>query len=460
MLFDSILTQSNQNQQDKECDHHKYAHKVLLHGIDTLAITAGGAVAPSSWLLEQYDEWVSIQQHTQDTGDEQAVKVGNEYWILRPYGSQPYKFQLLNKQIGFIKVWNPKKWIGGATAEQQIHIHFYSEFLHSFSKPELRKEVDKLVSYFFEALDGVSIKVSRLDLHTDITHYRMFTDADASKVITRAKVRDAQYGDDDVFTEEEEEVLSLIKATVPPPSNNKGRQNFIDDKSHQELLSKITPELLYKMSSIALDVDTQGPARVVRSKQIETLYFGKKNGGDIVCSIYDKTKEVKKKNNEWVPQLWKQNGWNQEGTVIRVEFLMRRDFIKQLNNGLYVDIDGAFSGLDDIWFYLTNNWARMVEEVKENNYTRSSITPFWSVVISSYKEVESAIVRSKNYKGKAQQLIKQSLGCFIKALCLGMNNNSDTLFISANLNTFDQTIREAFMNGDFSNTRKLLGFAA
>lgn len=443
MLFHNILTQLNKTEQ-QGCDYPVHPHKVLLHGIDTLVLTAGGTVAPSTWVIEQFQTWESIQKDIQDTGHSQTVSLADGYWELLAFGSQPYKFQLQNPEIGFIKVWNPQKWIGGANNKQQLHIQLRSKFIHSFTYPELRRQIDKLVSCFFETLEGVSIQVSRLDLHADISHYRMLDIQEVQSSISKAKRRQEHFANNEILSEEE--LLEITNIASNPPSYNKGVQKLI------------TPELASKILLLFQNQNTNNLSSIIHKKDLETAYFGK-IGSDIWGKIYDKTKEVKTKNDSDTPDLWRQQGWSEEMKVVRVEFSMKRDFLKQLDEGIYVDIDNAFSGLNEIWLYLTNNWLRLVEKVKENNTTTSVITDFWKVVIEAFDKAERVVIRAKNYSGKVNQLYQQGLGCISQMISIGMNNDTDTLFLNVSINKIRKDLIEAFENGEFLNRRKLLGVA-
>ena len=80
--------------------------KVLLSGLDTLTITAGGSCPPTNWLIEQQYIWSEYQQQYQFGDDYSTIEMDNKWWILYPNGALPYKFQMRNDEVGFIKIWN------------------------------------------------------------------------------------------------------------------------------------------------------------------------------------------------------------------------------------------------------------------------------------------------------------------------------------------------------------------
>lgn len=418
-------------------------HRCLMSGCDGLTITAGGPVAPSKYLLENYQEWIALQQEYEPGDDPIIIEMNGVSWVLKPYGSQPYKFCLENKEISYIQIWNPEKWSGAAQKKQNIHIRFRASFIHSFSYTDLRKQIDNIVSCFFETLDGVSIQVSKIDLHSDITHNRMLTFEEVSSSISRSKVRWSHFADEQpvVFTKEEQELLA------GGPSNNKSPQK-LQDIDIDSFFEKV--RVLYE------NQNSNNLSSVIRKKDLETAYFGK-IGSAIWGKIYDKTKEVIKTQNSYTPELWKQAGWDGNQVVVRVEFSLSREFIKQLNNGIYVDIDNIFDGLNDIWFYLSNNWLRLVEEVNTNHSTQSQITHFWSVVISSFSSSSKQIIRKKSYVARLKALFNQSLGCMRQMVSIGMNDDYDISYVNAAISDFNSNLMNDFSNGEYAKRRRVLG---
>ena len=56
-------------------------NKVVLTGIDTLVITAGGAIAPSKWLVEQQEIWSEYQNQFDYATDELLSVEVNGAWF-------------------------------------------------------------------------------------------------------------------------------------------------------------------------------------------------------------------------------------------------------------------------------------------------------------------------------------------------------------------------------------------
>ena len=416
-------------------------HQVLLCGLDTLAITAGGVAGPSEWLVQQQSIWLDYQNQYEYNDDYMCIELDGKWWQLYPSGSNPYKFQLRNDEVGFIKVWNVDKWAGGVAGKQHIHIHFYSKYLHQFTLLDTFKEAKRITDYFFDS-DTYEINTSRADLHTDITNGDKFlTSQQIENVISKSRVRQHYYEHTELQLTDAE-----FSSVLTSLDNNKGVSTCIDTSVLNKLMS-----MYHQQNSFGAD-------SVITKREIETAYFGKKTSS-IWGKFYNKTKEVVTKNDDDTPLLWTHNGWNGEDVVVRVEFSMRRDFIKQLDSGSYVPLQSFLISVDKIWQYLTNEWLRMVEFVKQNNTTSSKITDFWSKVVSSFKSVTTNLIRKKTYKGKVTQLWKQGIGCIKQMISVGMNNNTDWSYLHSTITALDSVLLDSIEDGEYYKRRKLLGVA-
>lgn len=430
------------NTTNHRADGAVVGHQVLLQGIDTLSVTAGGVSAPSVWLQENSLIWNEYQQQYQSPDDYLCIEFDDKWWQLYPHGNRPYKYQFRNDEVGMIRVWNTDKWSGGVDGKQHIHIHFYSKYLHSFTISQLNDEVRRIVSKFFDSMTGVIIQVSRVDLHSDVSSKSMLSMDDVSNSISRCKVRDYHLDDNTVELSGDE--VDLISS---PLTNNKGEQKLIPVE---------TLEKLYRMYNNQL---TTGCNRVMSKRDLETAYWGNKSGGDVWGKVYNKSKQVITKNDDDTPLLWEENGWNKEDVVIRVEFSMRRNFLKTLDDGKYVTLQSFLQGIDVVWKYFTEKWLRLVEEVKHNNSTWSLVTPFWKCVTGAFREVAHTIIRVKSYKAKINQLWLQGIGCLKQMISLGMNTNDEMMFYKSTIQAVDLHLNRSYRNREFLERRMLLGIA-
>lgn len=422
-------------------------NKVVLTGIDTLVITAGGNVAPSKWLVEHQSIWKEYQEnHTNSPDDTDYItdEVNGSWFSIKHHGIGLYKYVLDNPEIGHIRVWNTEKWESACRTKQHIYADFRSSWLHQHKPQDVLAAITKLLSKFFEFTDPseLNIQISRIDLHTDITNGSSFlSQSQVNNTITRSKYRNYFMSDDTIkLTEQERELLE-----------GDGQYN----KSPQKLIPSYLVEKLMKM------VDTQssfGADNVVHKREIETCYFGKMSS-DVWCKMYDKTKCCKNKSDLDTPLLWEHNGWNSNDTVIRVEFSMRRAFIKQLDNGSYVLLQDFISNMSNVWDWMTNKWLRMVDSVKQNNIQLSNVSSFWKVVQQSFTNATNNIIRKRNHQGKVHQLMNQAFGCLRQAVAKGMLDNEDIGFMKSVGTAVNQVLSSSYHSGEIYERRVVLGLA-
>ena len=418
-------------------------NKVVLTGIDTLVVTAGGALAPSQWLIEQQHIWNEYQNDFDYATDELLSTEINGCWFqIRPYGLKQYKFVLDNPEVGHIRIWNINKWSSAVLSQQHIYFDFRSSWLHQQSVSELFNKIAEFVGVFFENVDSqqLNIKVSRADLHCDTTNGNTFlTESQIKNTITRSKYRN-YFVEDDVISLTESERENLIGA----PYYNKGTQKLID----VSLWNKVI-QIVENQMSIGAD-------NIVHKREIETAYFGKKTN-DVWGKVYDKTKCVKVKNDLDTPLLWLENGWNETDRIIRTEFSMRRSFIKEMDGGDYVRLDEFINNMSSIWNWMTTKWMRMVDEVKKNNIQLSQVSKFWKCIQESFNAPTKNVIRRRNYEGKFQQVFKQGIGCIKQAIALGMNNNDDDGFTDVITSSVKQVLTSSYHNGEILQRRLVLG---
>ena len=447
VVSSSIARSGHRSTTPPSTPHYEHQQKVVLAGVDTLVITAGGAVAPSTWLIEQQKVWSDYQKSYEYGEEYTSIEFDNKWWVLKPHGSLPYKYQLFNEQVGYVKIYNVDKWSSACQSYQNIHFQFYSSYLHSFSTQQLFVEVKRILSYFFEEVNNVQIKISRVDLHTDITRTSgMLTAEECKQSISRARYRDYVNESDTIkLTEQEEDLLFGGRSYNKPP--------------HKLTTADLSNQLIEKLNRMYYNQMSCGADRVITSKELQTAYWGRFDKGSLWAKVYDKTVKVDKDKDLDTPFLWELNGWNKTDTVIRTEFSMKRDFLKEIDNGKFVSLEYFLNHIPDIWAFLTQKWLRLVEEVKENNSTWSVITAFWDLVTTSFNSVFNTVIRKKNYNGKIKQLLAQGVGCFKQMISMGMNTNNDTVYMRASIQAIGNLITSSYENGDILERRKQLGVA-
>ncbi|MDD5189516.1 MAG: hypothetical protein PHE50_00555 [Dehalococcoidales bacterium] len=143
--------------------------------------------------------------------------------------------------------------------------------------------------------------------------------------------------------------------------------------------------------------------------------------GDIMCRIYDKTREIVVSQKEWFKDVWDKAGWDGAGVVVRTEFQFRRGMLKEFG---IKNLESLKHTLADMWNYATNKWLT-IREISLTDKTRSrwKLTEFWSDLASwaGLFGDRLGLLRLKVPQVISEHLIKQSRGCLISAIAREAN---------------------------------------
>jgi hypothetical protein len=99
-------------------------------------------------------------------------------------------------------------------------------------------------------------------------------------------------------------------------------------------------------------------------------------GGPVAGRLYDKTLEIQvKRNHEYLPDLWRGQGWDGKAKVWRLEFQFRREMLAQ--NGLR-SFQDVMDNLNGLWSYATTEWLRLCQpNTEDKTRSRWPIHPLW-----------------------------------------------------------------------------------
>lgn len=150
--------------------------------------------------------------------------------------------------------------------------------------------------------------------------------------------------------------------------------------------------------------------------------------GAIMARLYDKVQEIQLSKKPWMESVWSKGGWLQKDPVTRVEFQLRRDFLKDFNIN---SINSLIIALPDIWHYATTKWFTMHEANKsDKRHTRWCISEFWKIIQSTVFMFGErlGILRYHQVKPKADHLLNMTVGCL--ASIVGMLSPPDNSFTS------------------------------
>ncbi|MEJ1339685.1 MAG: replication initiation factor [Candidatus Sedimenticola sp. (ex Thyasira tokunagai)] len=98
-------------------------------------------------------------------------------------------------------------------------------------------------------------------------------------------------------------------------------------------------------------------------------------GGIISARLYDKTLELEKSHKDYLKAIWGDLGWNGHSRVWRLEFQLKRDFLKQLGIRTFSDLTGNLGAL---WLYATSEWLRLTcPDPTDSTQSRWPLHPLW-----------------------------------------------------------------------------------
>jgi len=160
-------------------------------------------------------------------------------------------------------------------------------------------------------------------------------------------------------------------------------------------------------SSIHLSYDT-----------LEGFQIGK---GTFLSRIYDKALEIKEVSKKtWFYDIWKINEVPDDQRIIRVEFQVRREGLKQLA------VDSIWDFLHhprSLWEYCTQQWLVFAQDRHAETRARK-LLPFWSTIQNGFLGGQSGVpfIRAKMVNVKQRQIDQQLIGQVTSLLAISCNS--------------------------------------
>ena len=145
--------------------------------------------------------------------------------------------------------------------------------------------------------------------------------------------------------------------------------------------------------------------------------FGK---GNLVGRLYDKTLEIMSSKKDWFRDIWAANDWDGVTPVTRVEFQIRRKFLKLFQINGYDDLEPAVAST---WRYCTGDWLRVCEpsKGKKNNHQHLLPAQEWWAFVQQSKCLfgeDVGLTRFQLKKPRYDALMAQGKGVISSALAL------------------------------------------
>ena len=185
--------------------------------------------------------------------------------------------------------------------------------------------------------------------------------------------------------------------------------------------------------------DLSGYKRGLRNTGYE---FGK---SALVGRFYDKTLEILSSKKDWFRDIWTANNWDGVTPVTRVEFQMRRKFLKLFQINGYDDLELAVAST---WRYCTGDWLRVCEpsKGKKNNHQHLLPVQEWWAFVQQSKCLfgeDVGLTRFQLKKPRYDALMAQGKGVLSSALAL----RASAVDISEALYSFHKDI-DAWLRDD------------
>jgi len=156
--------------------------------------------------------------------------------------------------------------------------------------------------------------------------------------------------------------------------------------------------------------------------------------GPMSCTMYDKTREIKKSGKVWMEDVWRANGWDEDEdkVVVRIEYKFKREVLNDLKQGeKFHGIDDAYELhglLNVLWAYaagqvqggpdgLPDGWLRcVVPSGSDKNRSRWPNHPNWAIVQAAFTapfvmpEQMGKIVRKRKEKRNIDKAVEAMFG--------------------------------------------------
>jgi len=406
--------------------------KILNQTIDSLYLRLFSCSEPSAFLDNLAAE---MRLYKQDF----SYSEPSVYFVDLPnlgrfevisHGHAPYEFILTNPEICDIRIWNTDRFISPAAIDTgHIYLDFHSKYLQCQSDDYglVDDFIKNIFELFYINIIGDWAKVSRADLAVDIQGFDFLWE-DLQKFAKRSRKIDALSTEDYYLSQLGEIQEKILK----PQMCDKGGSNFTSLKIQHETdtgntLLELNPEQLAALKELLnLELNSPSLTRLIFAKKLQTCYFGR-FGSKLYARTYIKDREIKISGKEFLKDFWLANGWDNESQVVRHEFSMSGDFLREFHCDPVISRDGCLHWKDfkraipQIWIYLTSDWLRHTTAENSLN-SRSPNSEFWDCVSSAFSPATPIYQRESipplASEKLAGQIISQAIGCIRTASAL------------------------------------------
>lgn len=405
---------------------------VLNTVFDSLDVRVFRHARPSQRLRLDADVWRQLIDQFEPGDAPSFVQLpGLGTFRVKMGGKAPYEFVLINPQVCDIRVWNPDRWDSRAAAQTgQLYVSFRSVFLQRFGLYGVRSALEGLTDLFCEP-GPVHVeagpefdRVARVDLAVDTQEDREMVWGDLDRFVCRARKLDTWAHVTPANIEE------LLKIDL------RAGGHFLQEHQAQQLaglpqLARSSAQMIQRfMAQVVQDMETHGEAELSRvvshNRKPQTVYFGR-FGSKLYARRYNKLGSLIVQNKLYMQEVWLKAGWDGVSPVIRTEFSISGDFLKDYAltlDGCRIDDCRDLSLLEHVapvlWDYLVCDWLTMRTPTADSNYRRWPLAQEWACMRGAFGASDMAGERDhgRTIPREDEHLVKQARGCSVSTVAL------------------------------------------
>ena len=160
-----------------------------------------------------------------------------------------------------------------------------------------------------------------------------------------------------------------------------------------------------------------------RGQRITGYQFGR---GGMTGRFYDKSYEISIKHNSHVMPVWRENGWDGESPVSRLEIQLRREGLRKFDKTM--DFINFQNSKADIWAYGTDRLLRIVDPDSASRKERAKVIEYWQdyQACSELFGVRLGILPYHQFNPEWEPLVNQANGCLASAFARLSANVGET----------------------------------
>jgi hypothetical protein len=189
-------------------------------------------------------------------------------------------------------------------------------------------------------------------------------------------------------------------------------------------------------------------------KKLETFNVGSTDA-DIKARLYDKPTEIKCKSKKyWMYDIWKikEDEIPEDKKVIRIEFQIRREVIKELQAGSVLEL---LKNADKVWNYCVSSWLQFKDNPDCHADDRKTLD-WWEAIQNNFMGSinHEVAIREKSLKIDADQLTAQVKGLLSSLVAIQLESDDIDVFKFNEIETHYFSIVEKYKLFDEKELRE------